>query len=67
MSASFFKLHSRQQTSIYTITAEDLPDSSEDKDNVLRGSMMATLAKKLVINSLSIILLPLQVLLKNRS
>ncbi len=39
----------------YTITAEDLPDSSEDKDNVLRGSMMATLAKKLVINSLSII------------
>ncbi|MBQ8004304.1 MAG: helix-turn-helix transcriptional regulator [Oscillospiraceae bacterium] len=39
----------------YTITAEDLPDSSEDKDNVLRGSMMATLAKKLVINSMSVI------------
>lgn len=39
----------------YTITAEDLPDSSEDKDNVLRGSMMATLNKKLIINSLSII------------
>lgn len=39
----------------YTITAEDLPDSSEDKDNVLRGSMMATLSKKLVINSMSII------------
>lgn len=39
----------------YTITAEDLPDVSEEKDNVLRGSMMATLAKKLVINSMSII------------
>ena len=39
----------------YTITAEDLPDVSDDKDNVLRGSMMATLAKKLVINSMSII------------
>lgn len=39
----------------YTITAEDLPDSSEDKDNVLRGSMMATLNKKLIMNSLSII------------
>ena len=39
----------------YTITAEDLPDSSEDKDNVLRGSMMATISKKLVFNSMSII------------
>lgn len=39
----------------YTITAEDLPDSSQDKDNVLRGSMMATLNKKLIFNSLSII------------
>ncbi|MBE6911184.1 MAG: helix-turn-helix transcriptional regulator [Ruminococcaceae bacterium] len=39
----------------YTITAEDLPDSSEDKDNVLRGSMMATLNKKLLMNSLSVI------------
>ena len=39
----------------YTITAEDLPDSSEDKDNVLRGSMMATLNKKLIMNSLSVI------------
>lgn len=39
----------------YTITADDLPDSSDDKDNVLRGSMLATLNKKLIINSLSII------------
>ena len=39
----------------YTITAEDLPDSSQEKDNVLRGSMMATLNKKLIFNSLSII------------
>ncbi len=39
----------------YTITAEDLPDISEDKDNVLRGSMLATLSKKLIVNSLGII------------
>lgn len=39
----------------YTITAEDLPDSSEDKDNVLRGSMMATISKKLMFNSASVI------------
>lgn len=39
----------------YTITVEDLPDSSENKDNVLRGSMMATISKKLVFNSMSII------------
>lgn len=39
----------------YTITAEDLPDSSADKDNVLRGSMMATLNKKLVMNSVNVL------------
>ena len=39
----------------YTITAEDLPDSSEDKDNVLKGSMLATLNKKLIVNSISVL------------
>lgn len=39
----------------YTITADDLPDSSLDKDNVLKGSMLATLNKKLIVNSLGII------------
>ncbi|MBR5543501.1 MAG: helix-turn-helix transcriptional regulator [Oscillospiraceae bacterium] len=39
----------------YTITAEDLPDISEEKDNVLRGSMLAALSKKLIVNSISLI------------
>lgn len=39
----------------YTIKPEDLPDMSEEKDNVLRGSMLAALSKKLVVNSVSLI------------
>jgi len=39
----------------YTISAEDLPDISNEKDNVLRGSMLAMLNRKLLINSLGII------------
>lgn len=39
----------------YTISAEDLPDISNEKDNVLRGSMLAILNRKLLINSLGII------------
>lgn len=37
------------------IIAEDMYDASEEKDNVLRGSVMATLAKKLLINSISLL------------
>jgi transcriptional regulator with XRE-family HTH domain len=38
-----------------TISTEDLHDASQEKDNVLRGSVMATLSKKLLVNSISVI------------
>ncbi len=34
------------------ILADDLMDSSQEKDNVLRGSAMVMLQKKLLVNSL---------------
>lgn len=37
------------------ILAEDLTDSSADKDNVLRGSAAAMLSKKLLVNSTSLL------------
>ena len=39
----------------YTIKAEEVPDISEEKGNVLRGSMMALLSKKLLVNSCGLI------------
>lgn len=39
----------------YTIRAEDVPDISDEKDNVLRGSMLAVMNKKLIINAISMI------------
>ena len=38
-----------------TIDPEELYDASEDKDNVLRGSVMATLNKKLLVNSVGVL------------
>lgn len=38
-----------------TIGAEELYDSSAEKDNVLRGSIAATLNKKLVVNSVGVL------------
>ncbi len=38
-----------------TIRAEELYDASEDKDRTLRGSVMATLQKKLLVNSVSLL------------
>lgn len=37
------------------ILADDLMDSSQEKDNVLRGSAMVMLQKKLLVNSLSLL------------
>ena len=37
------------------LDADTLHDASEDKDNVLRGSVMATLSKKLLVNSVSML------------
>ena len=39
----------------YTITADELPDISDDKSNVLRGNMMALLSKKLLVNSCGLV------------
>ena len=44
---------SRDGTTI--LSAETLPDASEDRDSVLRGSVMATLSRKLLINSVSMV------------
>ena len=44
---------SRDGTTI--LDAETLHDATEDRDNVLRGSVMATLSKKLLVNSTSIL------------
>ena len=44
---------SRDGTTI--VDAESLYDYSAEKDNILRGSVMATLSKKLLVNSVSIL------------
>lgn len=44
---------SRDGTTI--LDADTLFDASESRDNVLRGSVMATLAKKLLVNSISML------------
>ena len=38
------------------ISAEEVPDVSEEKGNVLRGSAMALLSKKLIVNSCALLL-----------
>lgn len=38
-----------------TIDPEELYDLSQEKDNVLRGSVMATLSKKLLVNSVGLL------------
>ena len=44
---------SRDGTTI--LDAETLHDASQEKDNVLRGSVMATLSRKLLVNSVSMV------------
>ncbi|MEG2857696.1 MAG: helix-turn-helix domain-containing protein [Clostridia bacterium] len=40
----------------YTINAEEIPDSSDAKDNVMRGtSMLAIINKKLIVNSIGLL------------
>lgn len=38
-----------------TISTEELYDASLEKDNILRGSVLATLSKKLLVNSIGVI------------
>lgn len=44
---------SRDGTTIFDV--DTLPDASQDRDNVLHGSVMATLSKKLLVNSVSVL------------
>ena len=44
---------SRDGTTIFDV--DTLPDASQDKDNILHGSVMATLSKKLLVNSISVL------------
>ena len=44
---------SRDGTTIFDV--DTLPDASQDRDNVLHGSVMATLSKKLLANSISVL------------
>ena len=39
----------------YTIRAEDIPDITDEKDNVMRGSILAAMNKKLIVNAVSLI------------
>jgi len=39
----------------YTIRAEDIPDIGSEKDNVLRGSILASMNKKLIVNAVSML------------
>ncbi len=38
-----------------TLNIDDIPDSTQNKDNKFRGSVLPTLNKKLIVNSISII------------
>lgn len=39
----------------YTIRAEDIPDIGDEKDNVMRGSILAAMNKKLLMNAISMV------------
>lgn len=43
----------RDGTALYDV--DTLPDASQDRDNILHGSVMATLSKKLLVNSISVL------------
>lgn len=43
----------RDGTALFDV--DTLPDASQDRDKVLQGSVMATLSKKLLVNSVSVI------------
>lgn len=55
VSADFLLGRTMARDGTTILDAETLPDASEDKDNVLRGSVMATLSKKLLVNSVSML------------
>jgi len=55
VSADFLLVRTLSRDGTTILDAESLYDVSSEKDSVLQGSVMATLGKKLVINSVSIL------------
>jgi len=55
VSADFLLGRSMSRDGTTILDAESLYDVSSEKDNVLQGSVMATLGKKLVVNSASVL------------
>lgn len=55
VSADFLLGRTLNREGAAQLDMDTLPDASMDKDNVLRGSVMATLYKKLLVNSLSVL------------
>ena len=55
VSADFLLGRSMSRDGTTILDAETLYDASEDRDAVLRGSVMATLTKKLLVNSISML------------
>jgi transcriptional regulator with XRE-family HTH domain len=55
VSADFLLGRSMSRDGTTILDAETLYDVSSEKDNVLQGSVMATLGKKLVVNSVSVL------------
>ncbi len=55
VSADFLLGRSMSRDGTTILDAETLYDASQDRDNVLRGSVMATLSKKLLVNSVSMV------------
>lgn len=55
VSADFLLGRTLARDGTIILDADTLYDASEEKDNVLRGPVMATLAKKLLVNSISVL------------
>lgn len=55
VSADFLLGRTLSRDGTMILDADTLYDASEERDNVMRGSVMATLAKKLLINSVSML------------
>ena len=55
VSADFLLGRTLNRDGTTIVDAESLYDYSAEKDNILRGSVMATLSKKLLVNSVSIL------------
>lgn len=55
VSADFLLGRTMARDGTTILDADTLHDASEEKDNVLRGSVMATLSRKLLVNSVSMV------------